>query len=174
MFDVLIYLFENFPQATHFPAIPLLARKLTAVGFESGDIAAALKWLAELENQDQQSNLIFPVLTIAPSNPGNPMAHPADARVMPIRLYAECEQARLSVECRSFLHFMEQAGAIDVPLREMIVERAMALGKDTLSLSRLKIIALMVLWRRHPAMESINALLLDELLVDEDSTPCLH
>ncbi len=157
MFDVLIYLFENFPQSTHFPAISVLARKLTAVGFESDDISAALKWLTELENRDRQ---------------GNGMTPPLDAQA--IRLYAEHEQARLSVECRSFLHFLEQAGAIDASLREMIVEQALALGTHALSLSRFKIIALMVLWRRHPAMESINALLLDELLVDEDSTPCLH
>ncbi len=157
MFDVLIYLFENFPQSTHFPAIPLLARKLTAVGFESDDISAALKWLTELENRNRQDK---------------EMAHLVDAHA--IRLYAEREQARLSVECRSFLHFLEQAGAIDAPLREMIVEQALALGTHVLSLSRFKIIALMVLWRRHPTMESINVLLLDELLVDEDSTPCLH
>lgn len=161
MFDVLIYLFENFPQSSRFPAIPVLARKLTAVGFESDDISAALKWLADLENRDRQ---------------GDGLQHPVPVDTRAIRLYAEREQARLSVECRSFLHFLEQAGAIDAPLRETIVEQALALGTDSLSLSlsRLKIIVLMVLWRRHPAMESINALLLDELLVDEDSTPCLH
>lgn len=157
MFDILVYLFENYAQPGHFPAVSVLARKLTAVGFESDDISAALKWLADLESTDVRVQCGTP-----PRDPGA------------IRLYAEREQARLPVACRGFLSFLEQAGAIDGPLREMIVEQAFALGTDRITLARLKIIVLMVLWRRHPAIESVNALLLDELLTLEAHTPCLH
>ncbi|MBP9712157.1 MAG: DUF494 domain-containing protein [Sterolibacterium sp.] len=156
MFDILVYLFETYAQPGHFPNSTALARKLTAVGFEADDISAALEWLAVLESHSEKD---------APQPLTDTHA---------IRLYSEREQARLSAECRGFLCFLEQAGAINSLLREIIIERALALNVASVSLARLKVIALIVLWRRHPAIESVNALLLDELLAAEDSTPSVH
>lgn len=149
MFDILVYLFETYAQPGAFPETEVLARKLSAIGFEHDDIAAALEWLSGLENLGES---------------GLCNASGASAQ----RVYCSVELAKLPVECRSFLYFLENAGAIDGILREMIVESAMALREASVPLDKLKIIVLMVLWRRH---EPVDMLLLEELLSAEDDQP---
>lgn len=157
MFDILVYLFENYAQPGCFPPSSTLMRKLAAVGFERDDISAALDWLAALDGLRSASLL--------------PRSH---ASCGSQRVWAEQEQQRLPVECRGYLQFLEEAGVIDELLRELIIERALALPSQSLPLARLKIIALMVIWRRHPAIESLDGLLLDELLCLEDYQPVIH
>lgn len=144
MIDILVYLFENYlPDACPEPAV--LARKLTAAGFESDDIAAALFWLDGLAGQES-----------------GPCLSPALVGAM--RIYDELEQERLPTACRGFLAFLEQHEAVDAPLREAIIERALALPDAEVSLDRLKVIVLAVIWRyRH----EVDALILEELLAEE-------
>jgi Smg protein len=147
MIDILVYLFENY-QPDACPTPNVLARKLTAAGFEADDISAALNWLEGLSGVEQ---------------------HPAQpARPGSVRIYDDAECQRLDVEARSFLAFLEQQEAIDSVLRETIIERAMALPGQSVGIDRLKVIVLAVIWRRqHP----VDALILEELLaedVDED------
>ena len=144
MFDILVYLFENYlPEAC--PEPDILARKLSAIGFETEDINDALAWLAGLQDGDQSAP--FAEQATRPS----------------LRVYIDEEINYLPVECRGFLTFLEQAEAITPALREMVIERALALSEHTLTLSRLKIIVLMVMWRHQHALDT---LLLEELLVD--------
>lgn len=144
MIDILVYLFENY-QPDACPAPSVLARKLSAAGFEADDISAALTWLDGLANQ-------APALDPA-------AAHGA------IRIYDEDEAARLTVESRGFLAFLEHQEAIDPALRELIIERALALPGETISVDRLKVIVLTVIWRRQHA---IDALILEELLAEDE------
>ena len=48
MFDVLVYLYENYLHAGECPTEDHLVLKLSAAGFEDDDISDALAWLAEL------------------------------------------------------------------------------------------------------------------------------
>ncbi len=144
MIDILVYLFENY-QPDACPAPSVLARKLSAAGFEADDISAALQWLEGL------------------GEPG-PLLEPGVA-LGAIRLYDEEEEGRLSVEARGFLAFLEQQEAIDPALRELIIERALALPGENISVDRLKVIVLAVIWRRQHA---IDALILEELLADDE------
>ena len=150
MIDILVYLFENYlPDACPEPEV--LARKLSAAGFGSDDISAALSWLDGLAGEEAR-----------------PCGSPALAGS--VRIYDEEEQERLPAACRGFISFLEQHDAIDAPLREAIIERALALPDAEVSLDRLKIIVLAVIWRyRH----EVDALILEELLAedsdDEDS-----
>jgi Smg protein len=147
MFDILVYLFENYlPEAC--PERDVLVRKLAAVGFEDDAIEEALNWLAGLQ-QDED------------------VAHeaPAAGNLPAIRIYVEEEQSLLSTECRGFLTFLEQAGALPPALRELVIDRAMAIADSNLGLSRLKIIVLMVMWRHQ---HSLDTLLLEELLAAND------
>ena len=52
MFDVLVYLFENFYQTEQYPDQDTLTRKLSAAGFENEDINEALHWLKEITPRD--------------------------------------------------------------------------------------------------------------------------
>ena len=146
MIDILVYLFENYlPDAC--PEPDVLARKLSAAGFGNDDITAALSWLDGL----------------AGSEVGR-CRNPALAGS--VRIYDEEEQERLSVACRGFIAFLEQQAAIDASLREAIIERALALPDDQISLDRLKVIVLAVVWRyRH----EVDALILEELLAEDDA-----
>ena len=45
MFDVLVYLYENYWRPDACPEPKQLSRKLSAVGFEADEIQEALKWL---------------------------------------------------------------------------------------------------------------------------------
>ncbi len=149
MFDILVYLFENYlPEAC--PEPDVLARKLSAVGFEEEAIHDALDWLAGLQEHDADAHEV---------------AHNATTRPA-IRVYVDEEQSQLSTECRGFLTFLEQAGALPMALRELVIDRAMATTDESINLSRLKVIVLMVMWRHQ---HSLDTLLLEELLAaDED------
>ena len=144
MIDILVYLFENY-QPDACPAPSVLAKKLTAAGFEATDISAALVWLDGLVSQEPSMN--------------------PDAGRGSLRVYDAEEAERLTVESRGFLAFLEQQEAIDPSLRELIIERALALPGETIGVDRLKIIVLTVVWRRQHALD---ALILEELLAEDE------
>ena len=50
MFDILLYLYDTYLLADQIPDAEHLTRKLSAAGFESGEIAEALDWLSGLED----------------------------------------------------------------------------------------------------------------------------
>lgn len=155
MFDVLVYLFESYIHADACPASDQLARKLSAAGFEDEEINEALDWLAGLRQVTETTQ---------------PCTAPTAGSM---RIYADEELARLNPECRGFVSFLESAGVLDAGKRELIVERAMALGDFSITLNRLKVIVLMVLWQQeHP----LDGLIIDELLSgdDEDYQPVFH
>lgn len=157
MFEILVYLFENYVHADACPEPAQLARKLTAAGFDEEEISEALEWLSGLRQFADNEQ----------------PAPAADSQA--IRVYVEEEQDQLGIECRGFLQFMESAGILDPACREMIIERALALPDSPVSLAKLKVIVLMVLWQHD---RPIDGLILDELLneCDEDEVfqPLLH
>jgi Smg protein len=145
MLDVLVYLFENYYHADSCPDHDTLTRKLHAAGFENGDITEALDWLKGL-TRCQESSL-----------------PEALEKSVSLRAFCQDEQAKLSTESRGFLAFLESARVLSPLLRELIIERAMALESDYVGLEKFKVIVLMVLWTRRG---SVDALILDELLPD--------
>jgi len=89
--------------------------------------------------------------------------HLVIAQSTAFRGYAEVEAAKLGIEGRGFLAFLEGAKVLTPLLREIIIERAMALSEDNVSIEKLKVIVLMVLWSQQ---HSIDSLVLEELLAD--------
>jgi Smg protein len=147
MIDILVYLFETYGYADACPAEPeQLARKLSAAGFEEGEISDAIEWLEGLrEIADNPPPVIL-----------------TDARAF--RVFNDEEQVCLDASCRGFLAFLEASGVLNASQREVIIERAMALPDGEVSLSKFKIIVLMVLWQQQA---SLDMLVLDELLTEE-------
>ena len=145
MFEVLVYLFENYYQTESYPDHVTLSRKLSAAGFENDDICHALDWLKGLANHTE-----------------NPLPPGFDARISH-RAFVGQELSKLSTDSRGFLVFLESAGILTPVLRETIIERAMALEGDSVGIDKFKVIALMVLWTRRG---SVDTLILDELLPD--------
>ena len=56
MFDVLVYLYENYWRPDACPDHDQLTRKLSAVGFESEEIEDALTWLDGLAQGDMDAD----------------------------------------------------------------------------------------------------------------------
>lgn len=145
MFDIFVYLFENFYQTDRYPDQDALVRKLSAAGFEHDDIGDALAWLQGLSASEGST---FP---------------DSLAESTAFRGYAAVEASKLGAEGRGFLAFLEGAKVLTPLLREIIIERAMALAEDSVSIEKLKVIVLMVLWSQQ---HSIDSLILEELLFD--------
>lgn len=147
MFDIFVYLFENYVHAGACPESDQLARKLSAAGFDDEDISEALQWINGLRETARSAWVI---------------AAPGEQSV---RVYAPEEEACIDIECRGFLFFLENAGVLDASTRELIIECALALSNVRLNLHRLKVIVLMVLWQQD---QTLDTLILNELLADED------
>lgn len=143
MFEVLVYLFENYYQSENYPDQDTLARKLTAAGFENDEITEALDWLNGLVT------------------PGESASYEHIDAPGTFRAYTQTELAKLSAEARGFLIFLESARVLSPGLRELIVDRAMAVEDDVVELEKLKVIVLMVLWTRRG---DVDTLMLEELL----------
>jgi Smg protein len=142
MFDVLVYLYENYWRPDACPDHDQLTRKLSAVGFESDEIQEALVWLEGLASAAE--------------------SHAGQQGPLSMRVYSGAEQELLGEESIGFISFLESAGVLPPPMREMVIDRATAIGDAPLELDDLKIIVLMVFWSLG---EEPDALILDELFV---------
>ena len=80
-----------------------------------------------------------------------------------LRVYTPREHDVLGGESIGFISFLESAGVLPPAMREMVVDRAMAVGGGPIDLDDLKIIILMVFWSLG---EEPDALILDELFID--------
>lgn len=145
MFEILVYLVENYFDDQVCLDAETLELKLKAAGFDGEDITDALAWLAGLSDAA-----------------GTEL--PSDFAQRPsFRSFASAEEARLTRETRGFLAFLESSGVIDAVQREQIIERSLALPDGEVDVEKLKIITLVVLW--SSGVEP-DALVFDELLPD--------
>lgn len=153
--DILIYIFEHYIE----DELELdadqdrLKKELKEAGFDGAVISKAFAWLEGLAlNRDSTEHAISETMTS-------------------MRLYAREEQTKLDTECRGFLLFLEQVGALDATNRELVIDRVMALEGDEIDIGQLKWIVLMVLFNQ-PGHE--QAFVWMEDLVVDDAYSCLH
>ena len=142
MFDVLVYLYENYWRPDACPEHDQLTRKLSSVGFESDEIEEALSWLDGVATAAQ--------------------AYVGEQTADSLRVYAPAELEHLGEASVGFISFLESAGVLPPPMREMVIDRASAIPGGPLDVEDLKIIVLMVFWSLG---EEPDALILDELFV---------
>jgi Smg protein len=150
MFDVLVYLYENYWRPDACPEPKQLSRKLSAVGFEAEEINDALKWLDGLAHTAEG---------------GTEALTRQQPRADSLRIYTDHEREVLGEASIGFIAFLESAGVMGPAMREMVIDRALAVGSGRLELDDLKIIVLMVFWSLG---EEPDALVLDELFVDSE------
>ncbi len=163
MFEVLVFVYENYWRGDACPQWNHLERKLNAVGFEEQEIKEALHWLTDL-NQATHNTQRTDAGAPRGSAPSLAAADSADPQALTsMRVFSVAEQNRLGAEGLGFIRFLESAAVLPSHMREIVVDRAMACGSDLLSLEDLKIIVLMVYWSFG---EEPEALILDELCDD--------
>ncbi|MDP3619803.1 MAG: DUF494 domain-containing protein [Ramlibacter sp.] len=153
MFQVLVFVYENYWRGDACPESTLLERKLSAHGFDADEIHDALIWLDGLNLAARSAGAGQPE-----AEPQLQQSHVPSAHSM--RIYSIAEQDRLGAQCLGFISFLESAGVLPAAMREIVIERAMATPGDSVPLDDLKIIVLMVYWSfgHEP-----DALVLDEL-----------
>lgn len=125
IFDVLMYLFENYmeDEIEMLPDSDVIRTELLEAGFESYEVNKAFDWLDSLSLQ----RTIKP--TVAPA----------------FRIFCAQEIDKLDLECRNLIMFLEQNGIVSSANREIVIDRAMALENEDISMEKLKWIVLMVL-----------------------------
>ena len=162
MFQVLVFVFENYAHNQACPELAHLERKLNAVGFEADEIQEALAWLDDL-------NLAARGLQSVSADRAD---EPTLALVVPerlvqspnsMRVYATVEQNHLGPDCLGFVTFLESAGVLPAYIREIVMDRAMAAPGGPVPLDDFKIIVLMVYWSLGVEPDP---LVLDELCGD--------
>lgn len=166
MFEVLVYVYENYWQGAACPEPERLGRKLMAAGFEAEEIQDALVWLDGLSAaaQGTQTELLVDASGDSAELLGVPagiVAQSSDS----LRIYSVAEQVHLGAQSLGFVSFLESSGVLPPHMREIVMDRAMAAPGDPVTLDDLKIIVLMVYWSFG---QEPDALVLDELCDDSD------
>lgn len=150
MFEVLVYLYETYYRPDACPEPEVLARKLNAIGFEDEEISQALGWLTDLRAATEAMLSGDSETLMASSG---------------TRIYVAEEMDVMGAEAVGFVQFLEAAGMLNAVQREVVVDCAMACGEEPVSLEKIKVIILMVLWSEGTEPDS---LMFDELFVDEE------
>lgn len=148
--DVLIYLFDHYveQELEIIPNQKDLKSQLNQAGFADIQIDKAINWLEGLAVKKDEFDV--------------DIVHSRSTRV-----FSSIENEKLDVECRGFLIFLEQSGALDSEDRELVIDRVMALETETIELQELKWVVLMVLFNR-PGKEAAFAWM-EDIILDEVS-----
>lgn len=125
IFDVLMYLFENYmeDEIEILPDSAVVKTELLEAGFEQLEVNKAFDWLESLSLQ----RAIEPSVSTT------------------FRIFCAEEKAKLNLEAIDFIMFLEHKGILSSANREIVIDRAMALDNEEISMEKLKWIVLMIL-----------------------------
>ena len=151
IFEVLMYLFENYLEVEIdlLPNSNAIRTELLEAGFELIEVDKAFDWLESL-------SLERPIELATPTA---------------FRVFSQEEITRLSLECRNFIMFLEQAAILTSTNRELVIDRIMALDNKDISLEQLKWVVLMVLLSQPDEEIAFSRM---ENIVYEDDPVYLH
>ena len=147
MFDILVYLFENYLEVNAYPDENKLTRELSAAGFERGEINLAISWIHGLET------LVGTGEHVGEASEASEKAGLAARQST--RFYTEREIDHLGVEGVGLVVFLENSGVLNPVQREWIIDRAFAIDEQVLSLEQVKWIILFVLWSQNEPQQFI-------------------
>lgn len=158
MFDVLLYLFENYMSETPY-LLPEeageLLEALEDAGFHDIDINKAFLWLKGLSPIETRS--LESTVTL------NQKA---------FRIFNPEEQIRLSRWSLGFLLVLEQLKLIDPYVRELILDRLIALEHFEIDTEKVKWIILIIVY--HQYQDKKRLMLIEELLFINRRNQPLH
>ena len=147
MYQVLVYVYENYGGGADTPDRQRLGMRLSSAGFERDEIQQALHWLDGLDNVAGGICLTPPCDATEPLDAGSPIWPAAPDS---LRIYSPQEIEHLGPQGIACLRFLEDAGALSA-------------SEAPLDLDDLKIIIMMVYWRMGA---NPDLLVLDELSDD--------
>lgn len=149
MFEILMYLFENYMKDNIVLSVDLsnVMVELEQVGFYQEDIGLALDWLQGLlEMQEWVETGAAPALHS-------------------IRYFSYEERERLGTEGMGFLLYLEQINILDPMTREIVLDRLLALDVAQVDMGRIKWVVLITLFNQ-PNKKAALSLLQEMVLAD--------
>jgi len=155
VFEVLFYLIDQWKRLGSVQKENgALLQELEDLGFQPIEIFAAFRWMQSLESLEKRLGENQPISTQS------------------MRQFTPLECLRLDSECRGYLLFLEQAHVLDSQTRELVIERALAMDPDELTLERLKCLVLIVLMRQHNSNDPASWI--EEFIMADDLSKCFH
>jgi Smg protein len=154
--DVLMYIFSSYAdQDENLPEDrDGIETDLRAAGFDSHEIDKAFDWLDGLAQVEEDTG--------------------STQSVSATRILAPQESARIAHSAYGFLLFLEQSGVLTPKLREMVINRVMALESDSeVDIEELKWVVMMVLFNSSDEQDE-NALMHYEDIVFADQPAIFH
>lgn len=130
MFEVLVFMFENYFANQTMPDDATLEQELSEAGFEKNDILGAFDWF------DGMKSIL--------STPELDYSHQKTAT----RLFTKSELKKMNTESLGFLIFLQQADVISDMERDLIIDRAMALKQPLITVEETRWITMMALWNQ--------------------------
>jgi len=130
MFEVLVFMFENYFANHALPDDKVLEQELSAAGFKQSDILGAFDWFQEMKSQLSTSEENY--------------SHAISA----IRTFTNSELKKINTESRGFIIFLQQANVINDVERDLIIDRAMALKQAEIHIEEMRWITMIALWNK--------------------------
>jgi len=152
--DVLMFMFQSYVEDNEEVELDKesLHKNLSDAGFADQNIEKAFAWLEGLPGVDDTS------LINKPTNNS-------------FRLFSEAEHLKIGEEGLSFLMFLERLGIYNSEIREHVIDRIMALDTQSVDLSQIRWVVLMILFNT-PGNESSYTWL--QNLNSEKALPYIH
>ncbi len=157
MFEVLVYMFENYID-THFrPDESTLSKELFAAGFDEQDINNAFDWFNQLELMTEQPDVF--------ENPNH----------VSTRIFTDDELKKITGESIGFILFLVQAHILNTAQRELVLELAMNLPQPQINIEEMRWIVLMTTWgaSKSGPDKTKEYLFIEDALLNKQN-PTLH
>ncbi|OIR02530.1 protein Smg [mine drainage metagenome] len=157
MFEVLVYMFENYID-THFrPDDNTMSKELFAAGFDEEDINGAFDWFNQLEQMADQPDVY------------------GKACHANTRIFTELELNKISGESIGFILFLVQANILNTTQRELVLELAMNLPQLKINIEEMRWIVLMTTWgaSKSGTDKTKEYLFIEDVLINKQK-PTLH
>ncbi len=157
MFEVLVYMFENYIDGQFRPDENTLSRELAAAGFDEQDINGAFHWFNQLERKTSQPDIF--------EQPKHTSS----------RIFTCDELKKISFESLNFVLFLVDANILNTAQRELVLDLAMKLPQETISHDEFRWIVLMTTWgaSQSNASHAQDYLFIEDVLTNKQK-PTLH
>lgn len=157
MFELLVYMFENYIDSNFRPDESTLTRELSAAGFDEEDINSAFDWFDRLESSARQPELFN------------------QPRYCSTRIFTEQELGKLSGESLGFLLFLSEANILNSNMRELVLDLAMQLPQPEVDIEEMRWIVLMTTWgaSRNGPDKTKEYLFIEDILLSKEK-PTMH
>ena len=134
--DVLMFMFQSYVEDNEEVELgkESLYKNLSEAGFADKNIERAFEWLEGLPGVDDSALLNKPTK-------------------YSFRLFSDVEHQKIGEEGLSFLMFLERLGIFHGEIREHVIDRIMALDTQSVDLSQIRWVVLMILFNT-PGNES--------------------